>query len=300
MLRTAVNPTVRIQQLYLYQEAAGEHGSFFVEYPYRQINQSYAPTQAGFGDVNFGTKSLLFDCEMLQVAFQFRTFMPSGNFTNNLGTGLFALDPSILTSLKLGPTTYFQGQFGNWIPLGGPGVNRNLAGGIFYWLMSVNQTLWYMTPDSPLIATLEMDGWSFEDGGYTTRVGPRLGARAHIPRAKPGTSTSSNTVVTAAASPTSTSARAFASRSATASTSAAPSPGRPTRPTGRSPGSGSRYGSCSDPEILAPAQRSRRADPRRCRTIGRTQARGPPRSPCFFVAGPPFATSGASVRRMTS
>lgn len=164
------NPTVRIQELYIYQEAAGERGSFFVEYPYRQINQSYAPTQAGFGDVNFGTKSLLFDCEMLQIAFQMRTFMPSGNFTNNLGTGLFALDPSILASLKLSPTTYFQGQFGNWIPLGGPGAKRNLAGGIFYWLMSLNQVLCYTTPDSPLIATLEMDGWSFEDGGYTRSI----------------------------------------------------------------------------------------------------------------------------------
>ena len=43
--------------------------------------------------MNFGIKSLLFDCEMLQVAFQFRTYMPSGNFTNNLGTGQFSLDP---------------------------------------------------------------------------------------------------------------------------------------------------------------------------------------------------------------
>ena len=164
------NPFVRIQELYLYQEAAGEHGSLFVEIPYRQINQSYAPTQAGFGDINFGTKSLLFDCEMLQIAFQLRTFMPSGNFTNNLGNGLFALDPSILASLKLSPTTYFQGQFGNWIPLGGPGVKRSLAGGIFYWLMSLNQVVCYTTPDSPLIATLEMDGWSFEDGSYTGSI----------------------------------------------------------------------------------------------------------------------------------
>ena len=164
------NLSARLQQVYLYQEAAGEHGSFFVEIPYRQINESWAPTQAGFGDINFGTKSLLFDCEMLQIAFQLRTFMPSGNFTNNLGNGLFALDPSILTSLKLSPTTYFQGQFGNWIPLGGPGVKRSLAGGIFYWLMSLNQVLCYTTPDSPLIATLEMDGWSFEDGGYTGSI----------------------------------------------------------------------------------------------------------------------------------
>lgn len=173
----------RLQQVYLYQEAASERASFFVEYPYRQINQSWAPTQAGFGDINFGSKSLLFDREMLQITFQFRTFMPTGNFTNNLGTGQFALDPSLLTSLKLGPETYFQGQFGNWIPLGGPGVNRKLAGGIFYWFMSLNQVLCYFTPDSPLIATLEMDGWSFEDGGFTPSIiaDPNHNARPHNP-----------------------------------------------------------------------------------------------------------------------
>jgi hypothetical protein len=170
---TINDPRARLQQFYVYQEAAGEHGSFFVEYPYRQINQSYAPTQAGFGDVNFGIKSLLFDCELLQVAFQFRTYTPSGNFMNNLGTGHFSLDPSILTSLKLSPTTYFQGQFGNWIPLlGSPSGTGKLAGGIFYWLMSLNQVLWYTTPDSPMIATLEMDGWSFENGGFTSAVLP--------------------------------------------------------------------------------------------------------------------------------
>ena len=172
----------RLQQLYLYQEAAGERGSFFVEIPYRQVNMSWEPTQAGFGDINFGIKSLLFDCEMLQISFQFRTYMPSGNYVNNLGTGQFALDPSILTSLKLTPSTYFQGQFGNWIPLGGPGnVNLSsgdkMAGGVFYWLMSVNQVLWYATPDSPLIATLEMDGWSFENGGYTSAI--RSGGTPH-------------------------------------------------------------------------------------------------------------------------
>jgi len=164
---TFTNPRARLQEVSIYQEAAGERGSFFVEYPYRQINSNWEPTQAGFGDVNFGIKSLLFDCEMLQITFQMRTYMPSGNFKNNLGTGQFVVDPSILTSLKLSPTTYFQGQFGNWVPVGGPGGNSQLAGGIFYWLMSVNQVLCYATPDSPLIATLEMDGWSFENGDYT-------------------------------------------------------------------------------------------------------------------------------------
>jgi hypothetical protein len=170
----AFQPRARLQQVYLYQEAAGEKGSFFVEIPYRQLNPNWQPTKAGFGDINFGIKSLLFDCEMLQVAFQFRTYTPSGDFGNNLGTGNFSLDPSIMASLKLAPDTYFQAQVGNWVPLSG---KKTLAGGVLYWLMSLNQVLWYCTPDSPLIATLEMDGWSFEDGGYTILPGGKAQIR---------------------------------------------------------------------------------------------------------------------------
>lgn len=161
------NPSANMQQIYLYQEAAGEKGSFFIEYAYRQINPLFSPTQAGFGDLNFGIKSLLFDCEMLQLSFQMRTYAPTGNFSNALGTGHFSLDPSLLASIKLGPETYFQAQFGNWIPIAG---TQPLAGGIFYWLMSFNQVIWNVTPNSPLIATLEMDGYSFEDGGFTRPI----------------------------------------------------------------------------------------------------------------------------------
>jgi hypothetical protein len=168
-------PQARFQQVSLYQEVAGPRGSFFISMPYNQINPNWAPTSAGFGDLYFGIKSLMFDCEMLQVSFQLRTYMPTGAATNNLGTGHISLDPSILASLKLTPTTYLQGQIGNFIPIGFGGSNGNppttpLAGGVLYWFGSINQVLWYATPNSPLIATLEMDGWSFENSGYTTAV----------------------------------------------------------------------------------------------------------------------------------
>jgi hypothetical protein len=159
---------MRLQEVYLYQEAAGQLGSFFVEIPYRQINPNFSPTQAGFSDINFGMKSMFYDRELLQLSFQFRTYTPSGNAGNNLGTGHFSLDPSILASLKLSPSTYVQGQFGNWTPLAG---SASLAGGVFYWLTSLNQVLWRPAANSPLIATLEMDGWSFENGGYTQAIG---------------------------------------------------------------------------------------------------------------------------------
>jgi hypothetical protein len=166
-------PQTRYQQVSLYQEVAGERGSFFINMPYNQINPNWQPTQAGFGDLNFGVKSLMFDCEMLQVTFQFRTYMPTGTSTDNLGTGHISLDPSILATLKLTPSTYVQTQIGQWIPIGFGGANgKSLTGGVLYWFNSLNQVLWYATPTSPLIATLEMDGWSFENGGYTSAVLP--------------------------------------------------------------------------------------------------------------------------------
>ena len=58
---------------------------------------------------------------MLQIAFQLRTFMPSGNFKDNLGNGQFALDPSILTSLKLGPDHVFPGPVRQLGPARRPG-----------------------------------------------------------------------------------------------------------------------------------------------------------------------------------
>ena len=66
-----------------------------------------------------GTKSLLFDCEMLQLSLQFLTYIPTGNFTKGLGVGHLSLEPSLLMSLKFTPRTYLQAQLAEWIPLGG-------------------------------------------------------------------------------------------------------------------------------------------------------------------------------------
>ena len=104
----------------------------------------------------------------LQVAFQFKTYLQSGNTGTGLGTGHTSLEPSLLASLKLGPETYLQAQLGNWCPIG---ATNNKIGGIFFWYFSLNQVLTYVTPRSPLIATLEMDGWSFENGGWTNPYG---------------------------------------------------------------------------------------------------------------------------------
>jgi hypothetical protein len=166
------DPSLNFNQLYLYQEAAAGRGSFFFEIPYRQISPLFSPSAAGFSDIRLGSKALLFDCELVQLTFQFKTYLPSGNTMAGLGTGHVSLEPSLLLALRLAQDTYFQAQLAQWIPLGG---TPQIAGGILNWNFSLNQVLLWCTPNSPLIATLEMNGSSFQNGGATNPVVSAIG-----------------------------------------------------------------------------------------------------------------------------
>ena len=118
-----------------YTEAASKRGSFLVEIPYESFNaypkapytanQNALRHSAGFSDMNIGTKSLLLDCELLLLTFQFRTYFPIGNVTAGLGNGHISLEPSLLATVKLGPGTYFQGQLAKRSPSAAvPGLRR--------------------------------------------------------------------------------------------------------------------------------------------------------------------------------
>ncbi len=161
------DPSAYLQQGYYYQEVAAAKGSFFVEIPYRSVDPLFSPGQAGVSDINFGMKTMWVDSELWTLSFQFRTYTPSGNAGLGLGTGHFSLDPSLLSSVKLAPDTYLQTQIGNWIPLAG---KPQIAGGVFYYYNSLNQVLFRLSPDIPVIGMLEMDGWYFQDGGYTVPI----------------------------------------------------------------------------------------------------------------------------------
>ncbi|MBI3823699.1 MAG: transporter [Planctomycetes bacterium] len=161
---------LKYNQLTMYTETAIGGFSTFTSIPYLAMDPILASHAAGFGDMTVGTKSLLFDCELLQISFQFRTYIPIGNFFKGLGTGHTTLEPSLLYALKLSQDTYLQGQLSEWIPLGGdPGY----SGSVFYSHTSLNHVLCRITPDVPIIATFEVNTWSFQDGAYTD---PTLGA----------------------------------------------------------------------------------------------------------------------------
>ena len=166
---TAIN----YAQLYLYSEMAGERGSFFIEIPYRAWTAFTGGGAGGFSDLNVGTKSVLLDSEFLLVTFQFKTYIPTGSAAAGLGTGHVSLEPSLLSALKLTPDAFLQGQLAQWIPIGG---DPQYQGGVLHYHFSLNQALYRIAPDAPIIGTLEFNGWSFQNGKYTDPVSGTKGA----------------------------------------------------------------------------------------------------------------------------
>lgn len=146
-----------------YTEVA--HGAFGAsfEYSYRAIDTEGAHF-AGFGDMTIGTKSLMFDTELIQVAFKFDTHVPQGASREGLGTGHVSLEPGLIFGLNLSDASYLQAEVSEWIPLGG---DDQYAGAIFKYNASYNHVLAYLHPCVPLIGTAEISGWRFQDGAFT-------------------------------------------------------------------------------------------------------------------------------------
>ena len=148
--------SLHYDELSLYQEIAAGGFGFFIEEPYRSVYPDVNDHDANFGDLNLGTKSLLVDCELLQVAFQFRTYIPTGNSRNGIGTGHASLEPALLASLKLTPTTYLQSQLAEWIPIGG---DQDYQGATIHYHFSVNHS-WFKRGALEVISTGEANGWT--------------------------------------------------------------------------------------------------------------------------------------------
>ena len=156
---------VNYDQLSVYSEIASGNFAFFVESTYLGVEPANNAAHSNFGDVNLGTKSLLLDCELMQVTFQFRTYIPAGNARNGLGTGHTSLEPSLLSSIKLNCDTYLQSQVAYWIPIGG---DQDFEGAVWRYGASINRQ-WFHRGPFMLISTAEVDGWTFTDGAIANR-----------------------------------------------------------------------------------------------------------------------------------
>jgi hypothetical protein len=154
---------LRYDDLTLYQEVAAKGASAFIEMGYRTIDPNGTPAASGFGDMNVGAKTVLLDRELLLLTMQFRTFLPTGNFTAGIGTGHVSLEPSLMAALKLCPTTYLQTELSEWIPVAGtPGF----ASSVLHYHFSLNQRLYHWGECASLIGVAEFNGYTFH-GEFT-------------------------------------------------------------------------------------------------------------------------------------
>jgi hypothetical protein len=159
--------TADIAEMSLYTEAGTGRIAMVSILPYRSVHSPDAPTGSGFGDMAIGTKTLLYDCELFQFAFRFLTYMPTGSSRKGVGTGHVSMEWAGLVALNVAPDTVFQAEVAQVAPIS---ADAGYAGSLLHWHFALNRVCWKPVTKVQLIGTLELNGWSFQDGAYSDPV----------------------------------------------------------------------------------------------------------------------------------
>jgi hypothetical protein len=140
--------------------------SAFVEVPVRWVNPDNNPDEGGLGDVNAGFKWAFYASPCLTTTFQFRTYFPSAT-ADALGTGHYSLEPALLFNYRAADFLTFEGEFRDWIPLGG----TDFAGNVTRYGIGVgfgqreDDNYW-------VIPVVEFVGWTVLSGKESLYVSP--------------------------------------------------------------------------------------------------------------------------------
>jgi hypothetical protein len=173
--------TLDVDEFKIYTEAAAGRAGIAIEMPYRHIERDF--DASGFADMTIATKAMLLDCQLIQITFQFKTYIPSGNFLKGLGTAHVSLEPGLLWGLRITPSTYLQAQTSLWIPIGGDG---DYEANVFHYHLSLNQILYKPCEDLQVIGTLEFNGWTFLSGLQSDPVFGTIDGRGTSASGGPG------------------------------------------------------------------------------------------------------------------
>jgi hypothetical protein len=166
----APEPSVDFQELSAYLEmAASERFSLFVDLPYRFINPELNADHAGFADLNAGFKFAFIDYEDQVATFQFRTYIPTGDSRQGLGTNHVTLEPALLLYNKLADRLALESELRLWTPIGG----TDFAGDILRYGIGLHYNL-FKTTHWTITPVAEFVGWTVLDGKET--VVPPSGA----------------------------------------------------------------------------------------------------------------------------
>jgi hypothetical protein len=113
----------------------------------------------GLGDISVGFKFALIASPDQYFTFQYTLTAPTGNALTGLGNGLTSMQPEFLYYKRLNNGLEFQGQFGDWIPVGaGPG-----AGNILIYGLGLGYDV-YTRGNLRIVPVTEFVGWTCLSG----------------------------------------------------------------------------------------------------------------------------------------
>jgi hypothetical protein len=153
-------PRINYQEVATYLEyAPTQNFSGFIELPARFVQNTFGPGASGWSDLNLGFKYALVAQPNEYYTFQFRTYCPTGAPNEGLGTGHVSLEPGFLVFQRLTDRLYFDGEFRDWIPVGG----SNFAGNVLRYGVGLSYN--FVVTDHFRIAPVnEIVGWTILNG----------------------------------------------------------------------------------------------------------------------------------------
>jgi hypothetical protein len=120
---------------------------------------------SGFSDLVAGFKAALVADHDQYLTFQFRTYIPTGDEGEGLGTGHVSLEPGLLAYQRLN-RLQLQGQLRDWIPVDGSRVEGNI---LIYGVGAGYDV--YQCGNLRITPVVEFVGWTMLSG-FESFIGP--------------------------------------------------------------------------------------------------------------------------------
>jgi hypothetical protein len=161
-------PRVDYQEVSAYVEAAfGPRLSAFLEVPVRFLNPEVNSDHTGLSDINAGFKYAFIKTDDVVATFQLRTYVPTGDANEGLGTRHVSLEPALLLWSRLDERLILEGELRYWIPVGG----TDFAGDVLRYGVGLSYGRrpdegWWASP------VVEVVGWTALSGKEVVAASP--------------------------------------------------------------------------------------------------------------------------------
>ena len=161
--------------------------SGFIDVPFRLINPEQNANTGGISDINVGIKAMLLADDYNYLTFQFRTYIPTGDGFDGLGTEHVTLEPGLLFLKRCGGGTTLEGELRDFIPIDG---TAGWAGNVLRYGLGISNKI-IETECLSVTPVLETVAWSVLSGDVlvdgvgiesaeTTIVNMKVGTRFSI------------------------------------------------------------------------------------------------------------------------